>query len=479
MTSKPPALRLVAIALALAVGNASAQTTESFSQYIARATAATALSDSESVPVIQGGLTRAMRGVGFMATQNSNNVTITGGSISGVTIIGSTVPYTGVVDVPSATILGRTTAGTGAAEALTTLPTGLTIPSATLVAPALGTPVSGVMTNVTGLPLTTGVVGVLPSANGGTGVNNGSNTITLGGNVSTGGALTTGGSFTTGGALTIADLISQDTILYTNGARSVSGFAGCASGVVVYSAGGAPSCSTTLPNGLAMGTPASITLTNATGLPPSGLTGLGTGVATALGVNVGSAGAIVVNGGALGTPSSGTLTNATGLPISTGVSGLGTNVATALGTAASASGGIFRVGAILSASPANQTGTSSATLVMLGVGTVCVFTPSYSTRVRVTFDLNFANNTAGSGLVAALAYGTGTAPANGVALTGTVVTSQRLGITSTANESNPMSLNAIISGLSPGTAYWLDLQFRPGNGHTVVITNLNCMANEV
>jgi hypothetical protein len=39
---------------------------------------------------------------------------------------------------------------------------------------------------------------------------------------------------------------------------------------------------------------------------------------------------------ALGTPASATLTNATGLPISTGVSGLGTNVATFLGTPSSA-----------------------------------------------------------------------------------------------------------------------------------------------
>lgn len=133
--------------------------------------------------------------------------------------------------------------------------------------------------------------------------------------------------------------------------------------------------------------------------------------------------------------------------------------------------------ATLQANPSNPTGTASATGVMMGLGTTCSITPVYSTRVRFEIIGSLSNSSAGAGVQPKLMYGTGVAPANGAAFTGTALGQNVSFQPPSANNQAPFALAGLATGLTPGTALWFDVDLVAGAG-TASIASLSCNAME-
>jgi hypothetical protein len=114
--------------------------------------------------------------------------------------------------------------------------------------------------------------------------------------------------------------------------------------------------------------------------------------------------------------------------------------------------------------PSDPPSTTSATAVMAGFGATVAYTPGSSGKVLVI--VSGEGNTATASVVfnVGARYGTGTAPAQGVAVTGTrfgpgVDYQPRSGAASVQSE---FSFNEVLS-LTAGTAYWFDLSYFPSN----------------
>jgi hypothetical protein len=118
---------------------------------------------------------------------------------------------------------------------------------------------------------------------------------------------------------------------------------------------------------------------------------------------------------------------------------------------------------------------------MMGWGTAgggnCHITPTYSTRIEVEFT-GLMSESSGGSLSLQTQWGTGTAPANSAASTGSAVGSS-VGVngSGTTGISAPFKIGGIITGLTTGVAVWFDaLETFAGSAS---LSSLSCCAHEV
>ena len=251
------------------------------------------------------------------------------------------------------------------------------------------------------------------------------------------------GQLTSVTSATITPAVGGITGLGANVATALANAVGSAGAIVVFNGAG--------------GTPSSIVLTNATGLPIAGLTGLGTGVATALAIAVGSAGAFVTFNGAGGTPSSITLTNGTSLPLSTGISGFGTGIATALGVNVGTAGAPVINGGALgtpsSGTLTNATGLPPSTGLTSPYGAFMV--ASYNTGVPITL---FGTGAALTNMTNAIAFLNAIVIGVKMDLTGYVSVKFQMGCASASASANtPKAILRYFTSYSTTTGDYLDI----------------------
>ena len=124
------------------------------------------------------------------------------------------------------------------------------------------------------------------------------------------------------------------------------------------------------------------------------------------------------------------------------------------------------------------TGTTSLTGVMMGLaGTI---TPVVSGKVHISVCGDIAQNTASDGANVQLRTGTGAAPTNGAALTGTTRGSLiKQNNVSAVVEKVPFCLIWTVTGLALGTAVWIDVGLAATTGGTATIADVDIVADEL
>jgi hypothetical protein len=129
--------------------------------------------------------------------------------------------------------------------------------------------------------------------------------------------------------------------------------------------------------------------------------------------------------------------------------------------------------------PANPAGTTSATLVMMGVGTTCKITPGSGGKVQVMITGEISESAGAVTTTWGPRFGTGTAPANAAAVTGTRWGTAADYTTQTAAGIKiPFAFVDLLT-LTPATAYWFDIALGSNGAATATVTNLSFVAEEI
>lgn len=133
-----------------------------------------------------------------------------------------------------------------------------------------------------------------------------------------------------------------------------------------------------------------------------------------------------------------------------------------------------------SAQPADPTGTTSASLVMMGLGraaSAMVITPLVSGKVKIDLNVGYTINASGIPVTVEVAYGTGSAPAYNDGFTGTLCGKPQ-SINIPTGNAIVVPLDCFPLVLTPNTQYWFDVAVQSNGTATVALSNIQFGAEE-
>lgn len=138
----------------------------------------------------------------------------------------------------------------------------------------------------------------------------------------------------------------------------------------------------------------------------------------------------------------------------------------------------FSRGAVYSGSVLHPVGSSNTSFVMAGMaGSI---TPRTTGNVLLSLNAVCKISVANDAIGFNINYGTGTAPSNGAANTGTQAGAEVANNAYTAGPFMNCSTTTLVTGLTLGTTYWIDVSYQVigAGGSTATLTNAQLSAIE-